>query len=198
MKIEKRKVSDLIPREDNVRLHSEAQIREVAKSYQMFGQIRPIVVDEENKIIAGHGLRLALLSIDEENVDVYVAKGLSEAQKKKLMLADNKTYEMGNTNYDKLTELLDDIVKLGDDLIIPGYDEETLTMLVSDLDDIDDKIANLGVVQEDVATQYTQRQVKEQDKIVELNNNKIRVESSTNEPPKPYVICDHCGEKVWL
>ena len=198
MKIEKRKLSELIPREDNVRLHSEAQIREVAKSYQMFGQIRPIVVDEQNTIIAGHGLRLALLSIDEETVNVYVAKGLTEAQKKKLMLADNKTYEMGNTNYDKLTELLDDIVKLGDDLVIPGYDEETLTMLVSDLDDIDTKLADLGKVEEDVAIQYTARQPKEQDKVVELNNNKIRVETANNEPPRPYIICDHCGEKVWL
>lgn len=198
MKIEKRKLNELIPREDNVRLHGEAQIREVAKSYQMFGQIRPIVIDEQNQIIAGHGLRLALLSIDEDTVDVYVAKGLTEAQKKKLMLADNKTYEMGNTNYDKLTELLNDIVNLGDDLVIPGYDEETLIMLVSDLDDIDEKLADLGKVNEDVAFQYTQKQVRDQDKIIELNNDKIRIETSNNEPPKPYIVCDHCGEKVWL
>lgn len=198
MKIEKRKLNELIPREDNVRLHSEAQIREVAKSYQMFGQIRPIVIDEQNQIIAGHGLRLALLSIDEDTVDVYVAKGLTEAQKKKLMLADNKTYEMGNTNYDKLTELLNDIVNLGDDLVIPGYDEETLIMLVSDLDDIDEKLADLGKVNEDVAFQYTQKQVRDQNKIIELNNDKIRIETSNNEPPKPYIVCDHCGEKVWL
>lgn len=198
MKIEKRKLNELIPREDNVRLHGEAQIREVAKSYQMFGQIRPIVIDEQNQIIAGHGLRLALLSIDEDSVDVYVAKGLTEAQKKKLMLADNKTYEMGNTNYDKLTELLNDIVNLGDDLVIPGYDEETLIMLVSDLDDIDEKLADLGKVNEDVAFQYTQKQVRDQDKIIELNNDKIRIETSNNEPPKPYIVCDHCGEKVWL
>jgi hypothetical protein len=198
MQVEKRKLKDLIPREDNVRLHSEAQIREVAKSFQMFGQIRPIVIDEENSIIAGHGLRLALLSIDEKDVDVYVAKGLTEAQKKKLMLADNKTYEMGNTNYDKLTELLDDIVKLGDNLIIPGYDEETLTMLVSDLDDIDEKIANLGNVEEDIVYKYSQNTPKLNERTMELNSEKIQVETATNQPPRPYVICDHCGDKVWL
>jgi len=198
MKIEQRKLTELIPRKDNVRLHNEAQVNEIAKSVKMFGQIRPIVVDEEYKIIAGHGLLQALISIGQEKAAVYVARDLTEAQKKKLMLADNKVYEMGYTNYDLLTTLLDDIVKLGDDLSIPGYDEQTLTMLVSDLQDVDKKINDLGKIEKDTVTTFNNNQYKTEEKVVELNNNKIRVETSNNQPPRPYVVCEHCGEKVWL
>jgi len=198
MKVEQKKLTELIPRADNIRMHNDAQINEIAKSVKMFGQIRPIVIDEQNKIIAGHGLLQALKSIGEEKASVYIAKGLSEAQKKKLMLADNKVYEMGFTNYDLLTDLLNDIVKLGDDLVIPGYDDEMLTMLVSDFNDIDDKINNLGKIEKEIVNNFNSNNYKNEQKVVELNNNRIQLETSKNEPPRPYVVCDHCGEKVWL
>ena len=68
----------------------------------MFGQIRPIVVDENNVILAGNGLYETLLRMNKEDALVYKYEDLTEAQKKKLMIADNKIFEVENgTSFSK-------------------------------------------------------------------------------------------------
>lgn len=49
------KLTDMVRPEKNVRIHTEQQLREFERSVKMFGQIRPIVVDEKNVILAGNG-----------------------------------------------------------------------------------------------------------------------------------------------
>ena len=56
MRVVKMKLADLVKPEKNVRIHTEQQIKEFRRSVEMFGQIRPIVVDEKNIILAGNGL----------------------------------------------------------------------------------------------------------------------------------------------
>ena len=56
MKVCRIKLSDLVPPKENIRYHTEAQLKEFERSVRMFGQIRPIVVDEDNVILAGNGL----------------------------------------------------------------------------------------------------------------------------------------------
>ena len=90
MKIVRKKLSELKPAERNVRIHSEKQVKEFVRSLESFGQIRPIVIDEDNTILAGNGLYAALMAKGESSADCYVVTGLSETEKKKLMLADNK------------------------------------------------------------------------------------------------------------
>jgi ParB-like chromosome segregation protein Spo0J len=87
MKITKKKLSELRKPERNSRMHPEKQMRELRRSVEMFGQIRPLVVDEHNTILAGNGLFDTLLSLDWQDADCYVVNGLSDAEKKKLMLA---------------------------------------------------------------------------------------------------------------
>lgn len=60
MKVIKKKLSELRRPKKNVRNHSIKQIEEFKRSVQMFGQIRPIVIDEDNVILAGNGLFMAL------------------------------------------------------------------------------------------------------------------------------------------
>ena len=55
------KLTDMVRPEKNVRIHTEQQLREFERSVKMFGQIRPIVVDEKNVILAGNGLYETLL-----------------------------------------------------------------------------------------------------------------------------------------
>ena len=59
MKVIKKKLSELRRPKKNVRNHSIKQIEEFKRSVQMFGQIRPIVIDEDNVILAGNGLFMA-------------------------------------------------------------------------------------------------------------------------------------------
>ncbi|MCB5472942.1 hypothetical protein LIP76_18530, partial [Erysipelatoclostridium ramosum] len=92
------------------------------------GQIRPIVIDENNTILAGNGLYETLLRMNREEALVYKYEDLTEAQKKKLMIADNKIFSLGIENLDTLNEFLEE---LSGDLDIPGFDEEILKQMVA-------------------------------------------------------------------
>ena len=117
MKITAKKLSELRKPEKNVRIHTEQQLREFERSVKMFGQIRPIVIDENNVILAGNGLYDTLLRLEYEEAEVYQYFDLTENQKKKLMIADNKIFSLGIENLDTLNSFLED---LHDDLDIPG------------------------------------------------------------------------------
>ena len=95
MKVTKKPLAELHPPERNVRMHTDKQLKEFRRSVEMFGQIRPIVVDEGGTILAGNGLFETLLSMGRTEADCYVVSGLTEAQKKKLMLADNRVFDLG-------------------------------------------------------------------------------------------------------
>ena len=95
MKVTKKPLTELHPPERNVRMHTDKQLKEFRRSVEMFGQIRPIVVDESGTILAGNGLFETLLSMGHTEADCYVVSGLTEAQKKKLMLADNRVFDLG-------------------------------------------------------------------------------------------------------
>ena len=137
MKITKMKIDSLKIPERNVRIHTEKQIEEFVRSINMFGQIRPVVVDEDNRVLAGNGLIAALKKAGIDEADVYKISDLSENQKKKLMIADNKIFNLGIENLDTLTDFLHE---LGNDLDVPGYDEEILKTMVAQAEDFTEKI----------------------------------------------------------
>ena len=141
MKIIKMKLADMKKPEKNTRLHAEKQLQEYERSIRMFGQIRPIVVDDEGTILAGVGLYEALLRMNEDEADVYCMDGLTSVQKKKLMIADNKIFELGVDNLEVLNEFLEE---LKEDLDIPGFDEEILHQMVSDAEKVTEKICEYG------------------------------------------------------
>ena len=103
MKIVQKKLTDLQKIDKNIRRHSPKQLQEYVRSVRMFGQIRPLVVDEKGVILCGNGLYDALVAVGQEKADCYIVTDLTEAQKKKLMLADNRVYELGMT--DTITSL---------------------------------------------------------------------------------------------
>ena len=72
------KLTDMVRPEKNVRIHTEQQLREFERSVKMFGQIRPIVVDEKNVILAGNGLYETLLRMGYEEALVYQYTDLTE------------------------------------------------------------------------------------------------------------------------
>jgi len=90
LKIEYVATDDLIPYINNSRTHSESQIKQIAASIREFGFTNPILIDEDGSVIAGHGRLVAaeLLSLDE--VPTITLEGLTEAQRKAYVIADNK------------------------------------------------------------------------------------------------------------
>lgn len=125
MKITVKKLSELHKPAHNIRRHSEKQLTEYIRSIEMFGQVKPLVVAEDGEIIAGNGLYEALLRMGRETCDCYVMVGLTDVQKKKLMMADNKVYELGFTDVDVIEEL---VKELDGDVDVPGW-EPLLSLL---------------------------------------------------------------------
>ena len=90
MEIVYKKVNELIPYINNSRTHSEEQVNQIVASINEFGFTNPLLIDEKDSIIAGHGRLLASKKLGMEEVPCIVLKGLTEAQKKAYIIADNK------------------------------------------------------------------------------------------------------------
>ena len=206
MKVTRMKLSSLKAPEKNVRIHSEKQVNEFVRSLEAFGQIRPIVVDEDNVILAGNGLYAALVAKGETEADCYVMKGLSPNEKKKLMLADNKIYSLGVDDMDVFEEFLRD---LGDDLEIPGYDLELLETITADMGDVDEMLSGYGTItdttKQQIATTAQRYAAQEEEHAASAEEIKpaqtAPVSPSEGQPeplPKRFIQCPKCGEKIWV
>ena len=204
------KLADLVKPEKNVRIHTEQQLKEYQRSVKMFGQIRPIVVDENNTILAGNGLYDTLIAMGKETADVYQYDNLTENQKKKLMIADNKIFSLGIENLETLNSFLED---LRGDLDVPGFDEELLKQMVSEAEDITDKLSEYGTLNEDEiqnikkVAEKREQQIQKIERKEEPEEAQILSENTSQELAadneditniKKFVICPNCGEKIWL
>ena len=207
MEIITMKLVDLVKPEKNVRIHTEQQLKEFQRSVKMFGQIRPIVVDENNVILAGNGLYETLIAMGKETADVYKYDNLTENQKKKLMIADNKIFSLGIENLDTLNSFLED---LQGDLDIPGFDEDILKQMVSEAEDVTEKLSEYGTLDDEEI-----QSIKESGERKEQQIQKAEAEQATPAPQpiaqpqqempedsedttevKKFVICPKCGEKI--
>lgn len=205
------KLADLVKPEKNVRIHTEQQLKEFQRSVTMFGQIRPIVIDENNVILAGNGLYDTLVAMGRDTADVYQYDNLTENQKKKLMIADNKIFSLGIENLETLNSFLED---LQEDLDIPGFDEEILKQMVSEAEDITDKLSEYGTLDDEEIQSIKESAERKEQQIqrIEAGQEKQQAEQAPEAPIqqepaeddgdtaeiRKFVICPKCGEKIWL
>src|SRR4051794_16810990 len=83
-------IERLVPSPRNARTHSDAQVAEIAGSIRAFGFVNPILIGEAGDVIAGHGRLAAARKLGLAEVPVIVLLGLSELQRRQLVLADNR------------------------------------------------------------------------------------------------------------
>lgn len=100
------RMEDIHPYQNNPRKNNQA-VEAVAESIRQCGYVAPIIVDEDNVILAGHTRYKALKQLCYTEAEVVVKAGLSEEQKRKYRLLDNKTNELAEWDYDLLEEELD-------------------------------------------------------------------------------------------
>ena len=105
MKLEKRLLVEITPYPNNPRRNDSA-VESVAESIKQCGYIAPIIVDEDGVILAGHTRYKALQKLGRTECEVIVKEGLTEEQKRKYRLLDNKTNELADWDYDLLAEEL--------------------------------------------------------------------------------------------
>lgn len=192
MKVTRKKLSALRHPERNVRLHTDRQLTEFKRSIDMFGQIRPIVVDEDGVILAGNGLYEALLSMGQTEADCYVVAGLSEAEKKKLMLADNRIFNLGIDD----SEAFDAIISELKDTDIPGFDKELLSTLIASDSEVDKIISDYGSF-----SPTTRELMRSNEEGEAAPMGADAPQGSEPTPPEQggrHIVCPKCGERIPL
>ena len=129
----------LKPNQRNARTHSKKQIRQIADSILAFGFVVPLVVDEKNTILLGHGRHAAAIDLDLNEVPVIVLEGLSEAKKRALLLADNKITENAGWDrkrlYIELPELAELLIEEGLDISITGFEPVEIDQIAIDFEE---------------------------------------------------------------
>lgn len=90
LKVVYRQVVDLIPYARNARTHSDEQVTRIASSIKEFGFTNPILIDSENGILCGHGRLAAAKKLGLREVPTIELSGMTDAQKRAYILADNK------------------------------------------------------------------------------------------------------------
>ena len=130
MKLEQRKVSELIPYVNNSRTHSDDQVAQIAASIKEFGWTNPILVDENDSIIAGHGRLMAARKLGFDEVPTIRLKDLTEAQKKAYVIADNRLALNAGWDMEMLKIELENLKELDFDLDLLGFDAKELDAIL--------------------------------------------------------------------
>jgi DNA modification methylase len=121
-RVERRALALLVPFAQNARTHSEVQVAQIAESMREWGFTVPLLVDEADSVIAGHGRLLAAQLLGLVEVPVIVARGWTEAQKRAYRLADNQLALNAGWDLDILGGELRGLKEWGFDLKLMGFD----------------------------------------------------------------------------
>lgn len=208
MQVETVDISILKNPEKNVRKHPEKQVEEMARSVAMFGQFRPMVVDEDNVVLVGNGLLEAMKRLGRDKADIYRVTGLTEVKKYKLMMADNKVYQLGMDDLENIESIMTYI----SDFDIPGFDADTLEVLYGDIDMAVDDALSYGTYDEEVVEKKNDFAEKREE---QLKTSETVYQESVQDIPsaetagddfageekaesRRYVVCPKCGERIWV
>jgi len=134
---EHRKIADLIPYSNNTRTHSDGQVKQVADSIKEFGFTNPVLIDENLGIIAGHGRIMAAKKLKMDEVPTIMLTGLSEAQKKAYVMADNQLALNAGWDLEKLKFEIEDLKSMDFDVDVIGFSDKFMDNLFK-TDDIFD------------------------------------------------------------
>lgn len=108
MELVKLRVGELRPYQNNPRYNDDAVLA-VEESIEQVGYITPIIVDENKEILCGHTRWKSLDNLAHDEIECIMVKGLTDEQKKKFRLLDNKTAEIADWDYEKLMNELEDL-----------------------------------------------------------------------------------------
>lgn len=130
--VERRAVSTLTEYARNTRTHSKEQIDAIVAAIVEWGWTNPVLIDEEGKIIAGHGRVMAARQMGLTDVPVMVARGWTDEQKRAYVIADNKLYERGGWDAEMLASEVLDLQDIGANLDLLGLSDKELAGIFPD------------------------------------------------------------------
>jgi len=164
IKIVYKDIKDLTEYENNSREHSPRQIEQIVNSINEYGFCKPLMIDENNQIIAGHGRLLAANRCGLKELPCIVLDGLSEEKQKAFVILDNKLPMNASWNKEKLkNEIID-------------FDEALLELIGFDLDEIDELFIDDSIFEEDMqelAEELDDREIPKMERQLNEHNDYI-------------------------
>ena len=123
-------IDEIKPYERNARVHGSKQIKQIMEAIKAFGFTNPLLIDDKNNLIAGHGRLEAVKQLNIidfkdkpiKELPAIIITGLSEADKKALIIADNKIAENASWDYDLLQAEFQELEAINYDLDLMGFD----------------------------------------------------------------------------
>lgn len=182
-------LAKLVPYEKNPNRHPIEQIEALAKSIERYGQYYPIVVDEDFRILCGHGKKLALEHLGRKEGEVKIIRGLSEKQKLKIVIEDNKIQSMSYVDFTKIEEIIKEV----GDLDIIGFNTDYLDAIINEVSAKD----NMGVdFAKPLEVKNNERQVEEIPAERKVMQDEERASIEEGMQQARTIICPHCGKEI--
>ena len=177
LKVVYRQVNDLIPYARNARTHSDDQVARIASSIKEFGFTNPILIDGDNGIIAGHGRLMAAKKLGMREVPTIELSGMSDAQKRAYILADNKLALDAGWDEELLRLEFEELRVGAIDLELTGFSlDEIDEILGNEIVDDDGEIS-----EEKISEALTIDPVSTQGTVWVCGNHKVMCGDSTDE-----------------
>lgn len=139
MQIEQISIEKLIPYAMNARTHSDEQVAQIAGSIKQFGFNNPVLIGEDDVIIAGHGRVMAARKLNLSEVPCIRLTHLTENQRKAFILADNRIALNSGWDYEKLEQELLELQEAEVNLKGLGFDDKELeNIILGDINALDE------------------------------------------------------------
>lgn len=132
--VEHAPILSLRPSPRNARTHSKAQIKQIAASIKEFGFTNPVLIDEAQTILAGHGRVEAAKLLKLEDVPVVRIEHMSEAQKRAYVIADNQLALNAGWDEAILAVEFESLTDLDFDVSLTGFEMGEIDRLIGSLD----------------------------------------------------------------
>jgi ParB-like chromosome segregation protein Spo0J len=145
MEYSQKAVKDLIPYINNARTHSDEQVTQIASSIREFGFINPIIIDDKNNVIAGHGRLLASKKLGLKEVPTVLVDHLTDTQRKAYVLADNQLALNAGWDDELLKLELAQLDDVGFDLELLGFDLDNLGDLFDSPNDSENELKDTEI-----------------------------------------------------
>jgi len=145
------RVTSLKPDPRNPRVHTDKQVRQIAQSIESFGFNVPLLIDDQQKVIAGHGRLMAARRLGWDTVPTIKLGHLTESQRMAFLIADNRLTETGAWDERMLGEQLKILseLELDFDLEAIGFEVPEIDLLIDGLNtvpqaDPDDRLPEIS------------------------------------------------------
>lgn len=135
--IEKISIDKLIPYANNARTHSDEQVAQIAASIREFGFNNPVLIAEDDTIIAGHGRVMAARKLNLSEVPCLRLSHLTETQRKAYILADNKLALNAAWDIDLLKLEIQDLMTEKFAVELTGFDLQELAKILDNQEDLE-------------------------------------------------------------